>query len=98
MKTKEENREVNRVASRRWHQRKFAESKDGYTYVYYLPEEHYVGITTSISNRMKSHKRTKIVDGMEILARFERHVDAHLFETMLHQRGYNGYSHKLKTN
>jgi hypothetical protein len=63
--------------------------------VYYLPEEHYVGFTNSIKNRIREHsKKNKIVDGYEVIAVFESPIDAHLFETMLHQRGYNGFQHK----
>ena len=63
--------------------------------VYYLPEEHYVGITNSITQRMRDHSKSgRIVDGYEIIAYFERGVDAHLLETLFHVRGYRGYSHK----
>lgn len=65
--------------------------KDGLTYVYYLPEEHYVGITNHVDSRMREHKKIRITDNYEIIAKFERRVDAHWFETMLHQRGYNGF-------
>ena len=65
---------------------------DGYTYVYYLPEEHYVGITNDVVRRMRVHRhKGKIVDDYEIIARFERAVDAHSLETMFHQRNYNGF-------
>jgi hypothetical protein len=64
----------------------------GYTAVYYLPEEHYVGITLNVKARMNKHKNEgRISDGYEILGWFERSVDAHLFETLLHVRGYRGY-------
>ena len=70
------------------------DQKDGYTYVYYIPEHHYVGISCNIKSRMRLHRNQgRFTEGMEILARFEKHVDAHWFETMLHMRGYNGYSH-----
>ena len=63
-----------------------------YTAVYYLPEEHYIGITLNVTARMSQHKNSgRITQGYEILAWFERSVDAHLFETMLHVRGYRGY-------
>ena len=69
-------------------------SGDGYTYVYYLPEEHYVGVTTSPVKRMNQHRNSQnhIVDGWEIIARFERRVDAHYLEIMFHMRGYQGFS------
>ena len=63
--------------------------------VYYLPEEHYVGFTNSVKSRIREHsKKGKIVAGYEVVATFESPIDAHLFETMLHQRGYNGFQHK----
>ncbi len=65
--------------------------KEGYTYVYYLPEEHYVGITNHMTNRMSYHKsHGRLINDYEIIAKFERMVDAMWFETMLHQRHYNG--------
>ena len=61
-------------------------------YVYYLPEEHYVGKTNYLKRRMHQHRKNgKCTEGMEIVACFERSVDAHWMETMLHQRGYLGY-------
>lgn len=72
--------------------KKYLNQKDGYFYVYYLPEEHYVGMTNSLHNRMRYHDFSgKIVDNYEILARFKRQVDAHLFETKLHALDYNGF-------
>lgn len=60
--------------------------------VYYLPEHHYIGMTNNISYRMRKHKTDgNITEGYEILAYFERGVDAHYFETLLHMRGYNGF-------
>ena len=60
--------------------------------VYYLPEEHYIGITRHIYDRMYCHRKNgKITEGYEILAYFERRVDAHYLETMFHMRGYNGF-------
>ena len=65
--------------------------KDGLIRVYYLPEEHYVGITNHISHRMGAHTTSNyITDGYEILGAFERAVDAHALEVQLHQRGYRG--------
>jgi hypothetical protein len=71
---------------------KYLQSLDGYFYVYYLPEEHYIGMTNNIHRRIKHHDFSgKIVDGYEVLARFKRQVDAHLFETRLHAMDYNGF-------
>lgn len=65
---------------------------DGYFYVYYLPEEHYVGMTNNLYHRMRTHRlQGRHVKDVEILARFIRQVDAHLFETKLHSMDYNGF-------
>ena len=78
------------ASQRRWR----ARQKDGYFYLYYLPEEHYVGISNYVKGRMYDHsKKGKITEGYEIIAKFKRGVDAHLLETMFHQRGYNGYNY-----
>ena len=72
---------------RRWRR----SQKDGLHYVYYLPEEHYVGITNYVANRISQHRRGgKLTDNHEVLASFEREVDAKWFEIQLHQRGYLG--------
>lgn len=68
--------------------------------VYYLPEEHYIGITElNISERMSKHRYSgKITEGYEVIATFERHVDAAWLEIMFHQRGYNGYNNINRRN
>ena len=77
------------------YQRKWRkEQKDGKIHVYYIPEEHYVGISVYPKGRMCDHsKNGRITDNWEIIASFERGVDAHWFETLLHMRGYNGYNY-----
>ena len=57
-------------------------TSNGY-FVYYLPEEHYIGMTNYLKRRMYQHrKKGKCTEGMEIVACFERSVDAHWsFET-----------------
>ena len=77
--------------SKRQH-KKYLKKCDGYFYVYYLPEEHYIGMTNNVSRRIRYHNsHGKIVHNYEILARFKRQVDAHLFETILHAMDYNGF-------
>jgi hypothetical protein len=82
--------------------KKYLKEWDGYFYVYYLPEEHYVGMTNRVDRRIKYHDYSgKIVDNYEILARFKRQVDAHLFETRLHTMDYNGFfvgNYNIKTH
>jgi|688.fasta_scaffold321869_2 hypothetical protein len=72
----------------------YLEETNGYA-VYYLPEEHYVGFTNNMRSRMNDHrKRGRSILGFEVICKFENPIDAHLFETMLHQRGYHGFQHK----
>lgn len=66
-------------------------NKYPWTYLYYIPEHHYIGITNDITKRMIHHRMDKVVDGFEILGRFERRVDAHYMETLFHMRGYQGF-------
>jgi hypothetical protein len=70
---------------------KRANEYPGYA-VYYIPEEHYVGMSNDIYSRMSKHKHLgKIIDGWEVLICFENPIRAHLMETQLHLMGYNGY-------
>ena len=49
-------------------------------------------MTNSIKDTIFRHrKRGKITEGLEVIAKFERAVDAHVLETKFHQRGYNGF-------
>lgn len=73
----------------------FAERNRKTTEVYYLPEEHYIGITHYLPTRLAMHRKAgKITEGAIIVASFERHVDAAWLEVMFHQRGYNGYKYQ----
>lgn len=71
--------------ARREYRRKL---KDGKWYVYLLPEEHYVGITNCIKERMRSHK--KITDGYEIIGSYETPAHALMVEAYYHTKGYYG--------
>lgn len=82
-----------RKSANKW----YKNNVDGYIHVYYLPEEHYIGITHNVKHRMRTHHRNgKMVDGYEVIARFERRVDAIWFEAMFHQRGYIGFRDPCK--
>ncbi len=84
--------EAQKEQQREYDKKRYRANKDGYVTVYYLLEEHYVGRTVNLKSRLKHHKNQgKITEGCEVLAKFERDVDAQWFETMLHQRGYNGH-------
>ena len=67
-------------------------AKSKFFLLYYLPEEHYIGITNHINTRMSDHRKVgKITEGYEVIAKFERAVDAHHLETLFHMRNYNGF-------
>jgi hypothetical protein len=66
--------------------------KDGFTSVYYLPEEHYVGMTGRIKKRMSQHKSSgKNIKNYKILRVFESEIEAHIYETQLHWMGFDGF-------
>ena len=70
----------------------------GKYYIYYIPEEHYIGISNKPQQRMYSHKKTKIIDGWEIVAEYNDPKLAALHEALLHYIGYRGsaYDRMLK--
>ena len=68
--------------------------EDGYHYVYFLPISNYVGMTCNIRRRMRQHKENGVdISNYSILGKFDRSVEAHLFETSYHVAGYNGYQY-----
>lgn len=86
--------EMNKIAAK-----KFKASKiDGFHYVYYLPEEHYVGVTNSMFNRMENHKylRKRYVDNVEIVYKTPNRKEAELVELKLHSLGYEG-EHEIRS-
>ena len=65
--------------------------KEGYYSVYYLPEEHYAGVTSGVKARMRLHKHSGMMtDGFEIVFTTESKREALDFEAKLHSMGYNG--------
>jgi hypothetical protein len=73
------------------YQERRARKYDGYS-VYYLPEEHYIGISKNILARISKHKHLgRLVSGWEVICSYENPIEAHLLETLFHLRGYNGY-------
>ena len=64
------------------------------TVLYYLPEDHYIGIAVcrGFFRRLHQHRTAgNYTRDVEIIAYYERRVDAHLAETTYHVRGYNGF-------
>ena len=81
-----------RKCFREYNKKRISYKIDKYYSVYYIPEEHYVGVSNHVARRIQQHKlRGKITNDWEVIAKFERQVDAHWFETLFHMRGYNGY-------
>jgi len=73
------------------YQNKRANEYPGYS-VYYMPEEHYVGLSKNVYSRINKHRCLgKITTGYEVLMSFENPIEAHMLETTLHLMGYNGY-------
>lgn len=69
--------------------------KDGYYYVYYLPNENYVGMTVNVFGRKRDHKnRGMNVDGFKILSKCTSKSEARILECSYHQKGYNGKTGK----
>ena len=71
--------------------------KDGYYTVYYLKEEHYAGMTTSLKARLKHHKSAynRHIEDVEIVGRYETIAGALKVEATLHAMGYLGRDPKL---
>ena len=68
--------------------------------VYFLPKEHYVGYTNNFKRRLTEHKkidsrraasRSMNVEGAIVIGKFNCDIEAHLYETQLHLRGFNGF-------
>ena len=71
--------------------------KDGYWTVYYLPEEHYVGITNCVHERMNEHKfKGKIINNYEIIGKYKHPAAALMVEAAFHLHGYHGCIYKNK--
>jgi len=66
-----------------------SQRNDFYT-LYYLPEDHYIGITTQPSIRMRNHKsQGRHILGYEVVAAFKTKREALATERYLHNIGYN---------
>ena len=71
--------------------RKKAKAKSKEYSLYYLPEDHYVGVTNQISLRLINHKiKGKHILEYEIIGVFKSKKEALRTERYLHSIGYNG--------
>ena len=69
-------------------------------WVYYLPEEHYVGVTTYMTDRMSGHKRDgNNTEGHRVLYHSDCEMDAYVkeaeFQIIL---GINGHNEITRIN
>ena len=66
--------------------------KDGFYTVYYLPEEHYIGMTVSLHNRLIAHKNkhNRHVQDVEVVGKYKTKKEALAVEAKLHSMGYLG--------
>lgn len=64
---------------------------NGIYYLYYLPEEHYIGITNQVPRRMVQHKyQGKITTDYEIIMEHTNPLYLSLMEALMHYIGYRG--------
>ena len=73
---------------------------DNFYTLYYLPEEHYVGVSNQPKLRMYHHKaKGRYIKDVEIVSTFETKRDALDAERYLHDiLGYNGSGIKYNNN
>jgi hypothetical protein len=75
--------------------------KDGLYTVYYLKEEHYAGMTSNLTYRLRTHKSksNRHIEDVEIIGKYETKQEATRVEAVLHAMGYLGRHsrHKQQT-
>jgi len=75
--------------------------KDDHYTVYYLPEEHYAGMTSRLTHRLNFHKNNynRHIENVEIVGKYETKAEATRVEAALHSMGYLGRNpiHKQQT-
>jgi len=71
--------------------------KDDFYTLYYLPEEHYIGVTNQPKLRMYNHKKKgKHVLDYEVITTFKTKREALDIESLLHKLNYNGKHPQIK--
>lgn len=85
-------KEANRETINAYHKKYRAAQKDGLYTVYYLKEEHYVGMTTILQKRLNTHKShyNRHIKDVEIIGKYQTKVGAARVEAALHSMGYLG--------
>mgnify|MGYP000076357592 FL=1 len=74
--------------------------KDNFYTLYYLPEEHYIGVTCRPEMRMKKHRTesSRITKGYEVISTFDTKKEALDVERFMHDYlGYNGKNSNYNT-
>ena len=66
--------------------------KDGLYTVYYLKEEHYAGMTSNLTYRLRHHKsvHNRHIEDVEVIGKYETKEGALRVEAALHSMGYLG--------
>tara|TARA_R110000796_G_C14398812_1_gene417342 strand:- start:204 stop:575 length:372 start_codon:yes stop_codon:yes gene_type:complete len=65
--------------------------KNSFYTLYYMPEEHYVGVSSQPILRMRNHRAAgKITADWETIATFETRTEALKIESFMHSLGYIG--------
>ena len=84
-------REANKEEEAARHKTYRERLKEGHYSVYYLPEEHYIGVTSGVKIRMLNHDSDgMLTDGYEVVFTSTDKKEAYAFERKLHSMGYNG--------
>ena len=73
-------------------------NKDALYTVYYLKEEHYVGVTNSLKSRLAYHKSyyNRHIEDVEVIGKYKTKEEALRVEAALHSMGYLGRHPKAK--
>ena len=74
--------------------------KDDFYTLYYLPEEHYVGVTCKLKTRLAKHRTesNRITKGYEVISTFDTKKEALDVERFMHDYlGYNGKNPNYNT-
>ena len=63
--------------------------------VYELPIAHYVGMTQNPPYRMEKHEQAgRDTRGWRVLAKFDCPIEAHIYETQQHLKGFDGFGYR----
>ena len=79
--------------------REFIFENPGLTILYYLKEEHYIGICSCRNYWRRLHQHRKAGNhtlDATVVSFYKRRVDAHFVETLFHVNGYNGFRNLIK--